>query len=108
MDRIGGVEEGDNIEYEWTGLEKLKRGDNIEYGWTGLEKLKRGDNIECGRAGLKKLKRGGLLLAEWVRYRYRFFSVDTLHYNALVFYLCDEKIKSLYMCFLRKENEIVK
>ena len=42
MDRPEEVEEGNNIEYGWTGLKKLKRGDNIGYGWSELKKLKRG------------------------------------------------------------------
>ena len=35
---------------------------------------------------------------------YRCLSVDTLHYNTLVFYLCDEKVKILFKC-LFKERE---
>ena len=49
MDRIGDVEEGDNIEYGCTGLKKLKSVDNIEYGCTGLEEV----------SGLNKLKGRG-------------------------------------------------
>ena len=35
---------------------------------------------------------------------YRCLSVDTLHYNTLVFYLRDEKVKILFKC-LFKERE---
>ena len=48
MVRIKEVEEGDNIEYGWTGLKKLKRGNNIEYRWSGLKKLKRGTILNMG------------------------------------------------------------
>ena len=57
------MKRGDNIKYG-IGVEKLKRGGgcNIEYGWTGLERLKRRDNIEYEWTGLENLKRRGALL----------------------------------------------
>ena len=45
MDRPEEVEEGNNIEYGWTGLKKLGRGDNIEYEWSGLEEVEEGRTV---------------------------------------------------------------